>query len=210
MFEKIKTYLQGRINAKNRLRLTNVTPSLICSNCTGGFLYHWLGLRFNSPFINLYMTNEDFISALENWNSFIRGEIIEVQGSGYSYPVGEGYGGVKIHFVHYKSFSDALVKWKERCKRIDERNLGIMLTNWGGVNSSLLERFDRLPFKHKVVFVEQPYPQIHSAFCLRGFSKVRGVKNIYATQYINGRRYIDQFDYVSFINSLKESELRYE
>lgn len=55
--------------------------------------------------------------------------------------------------------------------------------------------------------MEQPYPQIHSAFCLRGFSKVRGVKNIYATQYINGRRYIDQFDYVSFINSLKETEL---
>lgn len=206
MLKKLKDWLQSRINTENRKRLTNFTPSLICSNCTGGFLYHWLGLRFNSPFINLYMTNEDFVSALENWDYFIRGEIKEVRNSGYPYPVGEGYGGVKIHFVHYKSFSDALAKWKERRERINEANMGIMLTNWGGVNLTLLERFDQLPFKHKVVFVDRPYPQIRSAFCLRGFSKVKGVKNIYATQYIDGRRYIDQFDYVSFINSLNESE----
>lgn len=207
MFDRIKKYLQARIDGRNRSRLTNFTPTLICSNCTGGFLYHWLGLRFCSPFINLYMTNEDFVFALENWERFIHGELREVQPSGFAYPVGEGYGGVKVHFVHYSSFSEALRKWKERCGRINEGNMGIMLTDWGGVNEPLLERFDRLPFKHKVVFVDRPYPQIRSAFYLRGFSRVQGVKNIYATQYLDGRRYIDQFDYVSFINSLNEPEL---
>ena len=71
MLGKVKVILQERINRKNRSKLTNLSPSLVCSNCTGGFLYHWLGLRFYSPFINLYMTNEDFLTALENWDLFI-------------------------------------------------------------------------------------------------------------------------------------------
>ena len=100
MLGKVKVILQERINRKNRSKLTNLSPSLVCSNCTGGFLYHWLGLRFYSPFINLYMTNEDFLTALENWDLFIHSEIKEVKNSGFDYPVGEGLLGVKIHFVH--------------------------------------------------------------------------------------------------------------
>lgn len=38
---------------------------------------------------------------------------------------------------------------------------------------------------------------------LKGYSKVVGNKNIWATRDINGKRFIDQFDYVSFINNLK-------
>ena len=68
----------------------------------------------------------------------------------------------------------------------------------------MLERFDKLPFKNKVAFVDKIYPQFKSTCYLSGFSKVKGVKNIYATQYLDGRRYIDQFDYVSFINQLNQ------
>ena len=56
----VKDKLQDHINQRNRKRLTNSTPTIIASNCTGGFLYHWLDLGFKSPFINLYMTQEDF------------------------------------------------------------------------------------------------------------------------------------------------------
>mgnify|MGYP002241443975 FL=1 len=54
----IKNHLQNNINKKNRKRLYNMKPTIIASNCTGGFIYHWLGLQFQSPFINLYMTPE--------------------------------------------------------------------------------------------------------------------------------------------------------
>ena len=182
--------------------MTNLSPTLVCSNCTGGFLYHWLGLRFRSPFINLYMTNEDFLTALEHWDEFLKADIKEVTDSGYDYPVGKSIEGTRIHFVHYDSFNSAVAKWNERRTRMDSGNMGIMLTNWDG-DVSILERFDRLPFLHKVAFVDKPYPQFRSAFCLKGFDKVKGVKNIYATQHLSGKRYIDQFDYVSFINSLK-------
>lgn len=85
--------IQDRINLKNRKRLINTTATLICSNCTGGVLYHWLGLEFRSPFINLCLSNIDFIKAMENFDIFLNTEIIEDQESKKEYPVGIGWGG---------------------------------------------------------------------------------------------------------------------
>ena len=67
-----------------------------------------------------------------------------------------------------------------------------------------LERFDKLPFEHKVVFTNKEYPQYKSAFCLKGYQCEK--ENVYATQHINGYRYVDQFDYVDFFNRVNKQE----
>lgn len=100
----IKNKFQDHINQRNRNRLTNRTLTIIVSNCTGGFLYHWLGLEFRSPFINLYMTPEDFLIAVENFEEFINTPIREYKNNDYDYPVGIGAYETKIHFMHYPSF----------------------------------------------------------------------------------------------------------
>ena len=125
-------YLHNRINNRNKKRLINFTPTLICSNCTGGFIYHWLGLKFNSPFINLYLKDSDFVKALNNWDAFLNYDIREDLNSGKTYPVGISYDGIRIHFMHYNSFSQAVAIWNKRKLRIDPNNTGVMLTNWGG------------------------------------------------------------------------------
>lgn len=196
---RIIQFLQDRMNRKNRARLTNHTPTLICSNCTGGFLYHWLGLRFNSPFINLYLSDTDFVKALQNFDAFIETKIIQDSNSTFSYPVGIGFDGIKIHFMHYESFSKAVEIWEKRKKRIDKSNMGVMLTNWGGQESVIYD-FEQLPFKHKIVFVNREIPNTKSTFVIKG---KKDMLNLHRTQFINGKRYIDQFDYVKFINELK-------
>ena len=128
----VKSTFQRQINENNRKRLTNTEPTLICSNCTGGMLYHWLGLKFRSPFINLYMTPEDFITALEHFDFFISGEITEVKESGKGYPVGRACDGTYIHFMHYSTFAEAITAWNRRKLRMDMNNAGIMLANGGG------------------------------------------------------------------------------
>lgn len=203
---------QNRIDAANRERLTNRDFTLICSNCAGGILYHNLGLQFRSPFINLYMSNEDFLFALEHWQEFLATELLEDVHAGESYPVGIGYGGVKIHFMHYRSFEDAVVKWNARKNRIDMNHAAVMLTNFGG-DYAVLERFEKLPYAHKVAFTREEYPEFESVVCLKGFKQYAermekndrgGVPNIWFTQSrLTGRRFIDQFDYVSFFNGLK-------
>lgn len=131
IISKFFKWRQDKINANNRKRLTNQTPTLICSNCCGGLLYHWLGLKFQSPFINLYMNNEDFLTAMENFDEFINGEIIEDKNSDKEFPVGIGVHGERIYFMHYPNFSYAIEKWKERVKRIDRNNMAVMMTNYG-------------------------------------------------------------------------------
>lgn len=204
LINEIKDTLQERINKKNRKKLTNLTPTIIASNCTGGFLYHWLGLQFRSPFINLYMTPNDFITALEHFDEFINYEIEEVYDSGYNYPVGKSAYNTIIHFMHYPSFQKAIEDWNKRKQRIDYHNIGVMLTNWSG-DMSQLERFDHLPFKHKVVFTDCEVCHLSSVFCLKGYNCHNGKNgNIYSTQHFSGTRYIDQFDYVDWLNHLED------
>ena len=38
-------------------------PSIICSNCIGGEIYHDLGMKFYSPTINLWMSESDFLKS---------------------------------------------------------------------------------------------------------------------------------------------------
>lgn len=203
----IKNHLQNNINKKNRKRLYNMKPTIIASNCTGGFIYHWLGLQFQSPFINLYMTPDDFLKALENFEIFINTPIKRFINSTYDYPVGIGAFNTKIHFMHYNTFDEAIKKWEERKKRIDMGNMCVILSNWGGKRIDQLERFEKLPFKNKVVFTDKEYPKYKSSFYLHGYSCSNGKNgNVYATQKISGKRFIDQFDYVQMLNRIIEKE----
>ena len=131
----VKSYVtkrQNEIDSSNRARLKNKDVTLICSNCAGGIIYHWLGLKFNSPFINLYMTGEDYIKALENWQDFLNTEIVEDKSGDETYPVGIGYSGIKIRFMHYINFKDAIEKWNQRKTRINPDNIAFMFTNYAG------------------------------------------------------------------------------
>ena len=77
-----------------------------------------------------------------------------------------------------------------------------------GGDESILERFEKLPFKDKVIFVNKPFPQYKSAFYIRNFENEKNgkVNTIWRTQNVfTGKRYIDQFDYVAFFNCVGDS-----
>lgn len=201
--------LHSLINWRNRIKLTNKTPTIIASNCTGGFLYHWLHLKFNSPFINLWMSNDDFITAMENFDNFINIPLEECHDSGMSYPVGIGYKGTKIYFQHYKTWEEATAKWEERKKRINPDNMVVMLSNFKGIlansdydDETLIRRFNRLNFKNKIIFVDRPFPQYSNCVYIKDWHPENGVNVFDWNKNDFYKRYIDQFDYVKFLNNL--------
>lgn len=204
---KYLNYRRQCINTSNRKRLTNQDPSLICSNCLDGILYHKLGLRFNSPFINLYLPNKDFLLALENWQKFIDTPIVEDRESSERYPVGIGYGHTHIHFMHYDSFDVAVKKWEKRKQRLNMDNCFIMFSDFKG-EYECLQRFQKLPFKNKVVFTPDRYPEFDCAFYLPGYARyIRRMKskgivpNVWHTKnYLTGQSFVDSFDYVGWLN----------
>ncbi len=102
LYESNKVYLKIL-----RRKLKNNNPTIIASDCFGTFMYHNLGLKFNSPTINLYITTYDFHKFVRNLPGFIESDVTEIVGRGMGYPVGKiSYNGeeVTLNFMHYKNF----------------------------------------------------------------------------------------------------------
>lgn len=77
----------------------------------GGVILHELGLRFDTPTVNLWFESEDYIKFLENMSDYLQYELVEIQ-TDYSYPVGL-LKDIKIYFQHYANFQEAKAKWEE-------------------------------------------------------------------------------------------------
>lgn len=194
-------HLRKLINQKNRKRLTNTTFSLIASNCNGGFILHDLGLRFNSPFVNMWIKPKDFIKILSGFRKYMDAPLTFVKEEGIDYPVGVLID-AKIYFMHYENEQEAESKWEERKQRIKYDNLFILFNDRDGCTYEDLMEFDKIPFEHKVAFTNKPYPEIKSAVYIKGFEDKDEVGNCF--DYVPkgfGKKYYDQFDYVSWFNS---------
>ena len=91
----------------------------------------------------------------------LRDEMMEDHGK--AYPVGvlrsSEHGDVVIHFIHYKTFDEALDCWNRRCIRINYHNAFAILHfhEWDDKLPKLLERFAKLPKKAKLLVT---YPDI--------------------------------------------------
>lgn len=193
-----------KLNRENRKRLTVEDVTIISMNCTGGILSHDLGLKFLSPTVNLFMRAEDFIKFCENLkyylsiDNFVECKESDVIGN-RTYPIAY-LGDLTLFLVHYRSVAEAEEKWNERKKRINWDNIVIMNTDREGMTEELKERFEKLPYR-KVLFVHKPDKRYLSCFCLKGYEEDSCVGIITDHDTWDGKRPIDQFDWVGFINS---------
>lgn len=191
------------INQQLQAHLTNHEMSVISSNCNGALILHDLNQQFRSPFVNLYLEPSDFIRYLENMAHYNE-QSLTFETSDKPYPVGK-LDDIRLHFMHYHSEAEAKSKWEARLKRINLDNLFIMMTDRDGATYQDLVNFDRLPFKHKVVFTHKPYPKLASAVYIQGFEQDNQVGDLYAFSGWNGKKYYDQFDYVSWFNQAEKA-----
>lgn len=172
--------------------------------CGGGVVSHELGLRFNSPTVNLWFKPEEFIKFLNRLEYYlysceIQEDIQSRQECGY--PVGK-LDDIRVYFAHYKSFEQAKQKWNERLKRLHMDNIYIIMVQKDGCTEQDILSFDQLKFKHKVIFTAKEYPQYHSAYYIpKSEEDTDNVKNLcdYQSKF-TGKRWLDQFDWISFLN----------
>jgi uncharacterized protein (DUF1919 family) len=137
------------------IRIVGAHLSIISNHCWGGMTYHMLRTEFLSPTINLFFEDEEYLKMLENLHFYFSLDQIDYCGWEYdenmkiNWPVGS-INDVKIHFNHYTSFEDAINKWNIRKQRVNWDNLFVQMTT---DSREYAERFDRLPYPNKVVFV---------------------------------------------------------
>lgn len=200
MFSLIKRIEWRLYKERKRKKLKNLNPTIISSNCNGGIIYHDLNLPFNSPTINLSMDTDDFIKLVSNLKYYLEQEIVELEDKNYDFPCGM-LEDIKIRFNHYKTFKEAVDKWNERKKRINWDNIYIMGIDGDNATYESVKKFDELPYKNKVIFTHKDYPEFKSSYYIKGFEKDEGVGVlIYFKDKFWIRRYLDDFDYVSFFN----------
>ena len=183
-----------------RLRLKNRRPTIIASNCIGTFIYYDMKIKYLSPTINLSFDMNDYVRFLENLEWYLQQPVVPYEDDRFDYPCGM-IGDVEIRFNHYKTIEEAISKWERRKQRIDWDNLFIMAIDGDECTYDSINRFDALPFENKVIFTHKPYPEFKSAYYLKGFEDLKEVYR--PTDFKNQffiRRYMDQFDYISFLN----------
>lgn len=131
-----------------RKDLENKDFSIISSNCNGGCILHDLGMRFNSPFVNLWIKPQDFLKLLKDIHHYLSCDIVFTKEEGINYPIGL-LDDVRIYFQHYKTEQEAKSKWMDRVKRINYSNLFVMFSDRDGCTESDLKEFDQMSYKTK-------------------------------------------------------------
>lgn len=197
----IAVRLEHRIYLEiKRMKLKNKTPTILSSNCNGAYILHDMCCKFNSPTVNLFFLPKDFLKFVRNPQPYLDAVPVEVKVPGIAFPVGV-VNDILVFFMHYDSFETAKNKWIERSKRVDMNNLYIMMTERNGCTYEDIKAFDELPYKKKVIFTAKPYPEFSSAYYIPGceVGNEVGVLSDARLGFWN-RRWLDDFDYVSFLN----------
>jgi len=186
-------------NKEIREKLEGIEFSILCNNCLGGHFYHDAGRKFTTPTINLAMDGPDFIRFLENPQHYLSKDPVFID-AGKAFPVGL-IDDVEICFVHYHSEKEALEIWNRRKERINWDNLFIVSTDHDGMYlPEMLERFDKLPYKNKVMFTAKDYPQYPWAVQVKQFKHRNNVRIMTAFANMRGERYYETcFDLAGWI-----------
>lgn len=77
--KEYRAFLRSSLNKRNRERLTNHDFTIFSQNCIGGVILHELGLRFDTPTVNLWFSAPDFIRFLERPQHYASCEVKELE-----------------------------------------------------------------------------------------------------------------------------------
>lgn len=184
-----------------RMRLKNKNFTLFANNCNAGFILHDLGCPFNTPTINTGFYPEQYFKFLGNLEKYLSAEIEETGLMDGPFWVGR-LDDITMRAGHYKSFSEAQAAWKRRAKRVNLDNVYVIMTDRDGCTYEHIKQFDALPYKNKVIFTHKEYKEFPSAYYIPGFEDAGevGILSDWKPQLLR-RRWLDDFDYVSFLNN---------
>lgn len=153
----IRVFQIPYFNFSEYVQLKKNPVSIISDDCWGGKIYNYLGLRFDSPFINFFINNDDFVKLVSNLKSYMSEPLkLEQQETIIDMPIGslgEGEEKVYLYFNHAYSFEEAKVDFERRKRRLNMDNLFIkMQYGWGRYSKDVVCEYDRLSYNKKIFF----------------------------------------------------------
>ena len=194
------------IRAQMRKNLVNKDFTLITNNCIGGIIYNDLGLKFNSPTVNMAIPMPDFVRFLQNPQKYLEAEVLDCgysyKGKKNDYPIAR-INDMYLWGIHYKSFDELKSKWNERKKRINPNNLFIIGQYIDECTDETAHDFFKLPYKNKIFltsgYFDDPCAVHIDVNKLYEKNNVPGADVFTDTK--GTRFYYKHFDFVSWFNS---------
>jgi uncharacterized protein (DUF1919 family) len=160
-----------------RLRVRNRDFTIISNNCWGAHIYQYLGEKYRTPFVGLFLAPACFVKLVPRLRWYLGRPLKFVEHSRHeyinsfrdkqkiAYPIGCLEGDVEIQFLHYQSDAEATEKWNRRVARMsnDDSRLFFKFCDRDGCSASQLAAFDSAPVAHKVSFVAKPFSHLKSS-----------------------------------------------
>ncbi len=211
VFRRALLYVRKKVSAKNRMKLNHIIReklkytkefTIFSNNCLGGVFYSDAGRIFTSPLINTAMDGEDFLRFLERPKHYLDFPMEFFEWPGRDFPIAK-IDDIEVNFVHYKTKEECVRKWQERASRIVWDNVFVLATNHDGMcHEDCMERFDKLPYKNKIMFVTKNYPQYEWAIPIKQFNNRFQCRVVVACADMKGHRYYETaFDVAEWIRN---------
>ena len=151
---------------------------IISDDCWSLGIYNKFNMKYNSPFVNLFIHTPCYIKLLNNLDDYLNSELIFIEESKYKQPfknikpyvIGK-LKDIEIHFSHYKSgtypTTDIKNKWERRLKRLttNKDNIIFKIGCWYHDNKqvyskdydSYIKEFHNMKYKNKISFTIKKY-----------------------------------------------------
>lgn len=141
-------------------KLANDRPTIFSSSCWGGLLYYHLGMECISPFKNLWLSEEGFLSFLHDPKGYMAEDPVpdhmhraDTKYDLDIYPVFR-LGDIEIYCNHSHTMEDAISDWLRRREKI---NWNFTFAQMSTCNHSLEKKFNLIDtVDRKICMV--PYP----------------------------------------------------
>lgn len=131
--------------------------TIFSDDCWGGVVSHYLGLEFNSPFVNLHLSKGDYLKFLKAPRYYLESELkCEREGDLYKCQcpygyLGEGEKKIILAFNHHICFKDAQDDWNRRKIRVNWSNIFVKMVS-DDANLNIVEKFEALEYSKKILF----------------------------------------------------------
>lgn len=186
------TLINRRI-CRKRNKKNNI--SILFGNCIGGYMYHQLGQRFNSPTINLVITDMfHFVTNLDLYLSckFKNQQVVN------GVPVAM-LDDIKVVFTHYNTFNEACEAWYKRVNRINRDELFVIDSDIS-LNEEKIQQYGSLKCKKLIIFTSKKYSYPY-CFQVNEFEGQDHVGNILGKTISGKWKFEKIIDWVGWINS---------
>lgn len=207
-FRKFRNLLYEKFRKNNFRRLKSHDFSIISNRCGGGIISHSCCLEHKSPTVNLsFGSIEEFVIFANNIREFLNLEIID---DGWDKKEGcprgkieSKFGTVHIIFNHYENFSVAKAKWDSRKKRVNYDRLLFHILIIEPLSEKEIELINSITSKCCSILSSKKIEGIQKDNFLmpKLFANYEpGKINLFVKMSLKPRKYIDEFDYVRWIN----------